>query len=367
VLPDYGGACISEVVPALLHLEDFASGRLEAPAWLPKPLLGAKQVVLLVLDGLGWDQLREKSAHAPFLSSMEGGAITSVVPSTTASGLTSIVTGTSPSAHGLVGYRLKANGEVLNVLKWETPSGDARTTVPPTTFQEAVPFFGHKPPVVCRAEFADSGFTCAHLAGLSLHGWRMPSSMFVEVRNLARSGALFIYAYYDGIDKIAHDKGLGEYFDAELTATDEIAERLFAGLPKGCVLAVTADHGQVEVNDDPIVIEKEILADVTMLSGEGRFRWLDVVPGALERVRDACLRAYGEIAWVRTRDELDTQGWFGEPLRPHIAERLGDVALIARAPVAFFDPDDTGDMRLVARHGSQTRAEMYIPFIALAS
>ena len=47
VLPDYGGGCIANVVPALLEWD-------EAPAWMPAPAVDADQVVLLVLDGLGW-------------------------------------------------------------------------------------------------------------------------------------------------------------------------------------------------------------------------------------------------------------------------------------------------------------------------
>jgi hypothetical protein len=50
-----------------------------------------------------------------------------------------------------------------------------------------------------------------------------------------------------------------------------------------------------------------------------------------------------------------------------VAHRLGDVALVARAPVAFLDPADTGETRLLARHGSLTTAEMYVPLLAWAN
>ena len=59
VLPDYAGACITNIVPALLD------GSTEAPAWIPSAALDAHQVVLLVLDGLGWDQLQERRHLAP--------------------------------------------------------------------------------------------------------------------------------------------------------------------------------------------------------------------------------------------------------------------------------------------------------------
>jgi hypothetical protein len=52
----------------------------------------------------------------------------------------------------------------------------------------------------------------------------------------------------------------------------------------------------------------------------------------------------------------------GEP-SPEVAARLGDVALVPFAPTAFLDPADTGELRLKARHGSLTRAEMAIPLL----
>jgi len=73
-----------------------------------------------VLDGLGWEQFDDYREHMPTLATFEGGPITTVVPSTTATALTSITTGLTPGEHGLVGYRIDIGGEVLNVLRWAT-------------------------------------------------------------------------------------------------------------------------------------------------------------------------------------------------------------------------------------------------------
>jgi hypothetical protein len=43
---------------------------------------------------------------------------------------------------------------------------------------------------------------------------------------------------------------------------------------------------------------------------------------------------------------------------------MGDVALVARDPISFDDPADTGPFRLVSRHGSLTSAEMLVPLLA---
>ena len=47
---------------------------------------------------------------------------------------------------------------------------------------------------------------------------------------------------------------------------------------------------------------------------------------------------YGNCAWVRTKDRID-EGWFeGRFLRSK--ERLGEIALLARDPVAFLDKEN---------------------------
>ena len=365
VPPAYGGACISEVVPTIMRRLERGATR---PSWLAPEVLDAAQVVLLVLDGLGFEQLRARLDAAPVLASMQGGPITSVAPTTTATALSSIATGLTPAEHGVIGYRFRVgDDEVLNVLRWSTASGDARTRVPPASIQTRAPFLGRGVTAVSRTEFCGSGFTEAHLGGVRLAGWRVASSMPVEIAQLLRAGETFVYAYYDGIDKVAHERGLGAHYLAELRATDRLVGDLLGVLPPGAALVVTADHGQVEVLDAPIVLGEEILRGVRLQSGEGRFRWLHVEAGALDDVLAGCAATLGDVAVVASRDELVDSGLFGGPLAPPVAARLGDVALVATAPVAFFDPTDTGEMTLVARHGAMTSAEVFVPLLSASA
>jgi predicted AlkP superfamily pyrophosphatase or phosphodiesterase len=296
---------------------------------------------------------------------MTGGPITTVAPSTTATALTSLTTGLPPAKHGVVGYRVRVQGDdVLNVLRWRTSEGDARSSVPPEDFQLADPFGAVHPPVVTRAEFAESGFTGAHLSGVRFHGWRMPSTLVATVGRLVEEGEPFVYAYYDGVDKVAHEFGLGREYDAEVYAADRITDAIADLLPAGAALVVTSDHGQVDVGDNIVPIASEVLDRVSLLSGEGRFRWLHARPGQRDALADAARRCHGDQAWVRTREEATSEGWFGGELTTDGVSRLGDVVIAARDPVAFLDPADTGEVRLRSRHGSLTPAEMLVPLLA---
>ncbi len=357
-LPDYAGACVANLVPA------FLASPAGPVTWLPEACSDARQVVLLAVDGLGWEQLQERKELAPTLCSMEGGPITTVVPSTTATAMTSLATGLTPGEHGVVGYRIHVHHEILNVLRWTTPAGDARRSIPPHEFQPTPPFCGSRIPVVTRAEFANSGFTTAHLSGAVFHGYRMPSTLLVEILGLLEAGEPFVHAYYDGLDKVGHEYGLDRYFDAELRSVDFLVEHLVAALPPGAVLVVTSDHGQVDVGDDLVSLHSEVFDHLAFQSGEGRFRWLHARPGRARQLLEVTRDHHEEIAWVRSVEEVLDEQWFGPRVSPAARARLGDVALVARDPVSFIDPNDTGPYELVGRHGGLTSAEMLVPLLA---
>ena len=355
-LPDYAGACISNVVPHLLDPSD------DRPDWLPPEAL-AEQVVLLVVDGLGWEQLQDRRALAPTLGSMVGGSITAVAPSTTATALTSITTGLPPGEHGVVGYRMSVDGDVLNVLRWQANGRDVRASLPPEKLQPHEAFGGQRPPVVTRAEFRHTGFTTAHLDRTRIVGWRMPSTLVTEVGRLAGSGEPFVYAYYEGIDKVAHEYGLADHYDAELTAVDRMVGDILEVLPPDVALVVTADHGQVDVGDNLVVPAPEVMSHVHDQSGEGRFRWLHARPGHGRQLLESATAHHADVAWVVGVDEVIDEGWFGPVVTDAARRRLGDVALVARDDVSFVDPADSGPFELVARHGSLTSAEMLVPLL----
>jgi len=354
VRPSYDGAGLTNLVPALLGARPSE--------WLPAVVRDARAVVLLVVDGLGWEAVQNRPTQLLELSSLEGQPITTVVPSTTATALTSITTGLPPSQHGIVGYRVRLDRTVLNVLAWQASNG--RRPPEPFDVQRHPPFLGRSVPVVTKAEFASTGFTEAHLRGGRFLGWRAVSSLVERCRRLIADGEPFVYAYYDGVDKVAHEYGIGEHYQAELIAIDWMIEYLVEVLPRGAVLVITADHGQVDVGDRVIRPHPEVLSLVDFQSGEARFRWLHAVDGGAGELLDAAARHHGDVAWVMSRDQILDGGWFGPKVVDRARERLGDVALVARDDVAFDDPADTGPYDLVGRHGSMTSAEVLVPLLA---
>ena len=186
----------------------------------------------------------------------------------------------------------------------------------------------------------------------------------VEARRLLRAGEPFVYAYYEGIDKVAHEYGLADHYDAELTYVDRLVADLADVLPRGAALVVTSDHGQVHVGDNIVKLDREVLDQVSFQSGEGRFRWLHARSGRADALLAAAVGAHSDDAWVLSQEQMIAEGWFGPVVTDAARSRLGDVALVAKRLVSFHDPDDSGPFELISRHGSLTPAEMLVPLLA---
>ncbi|HEV2310238.1 MAG TPA: alkaline phosphatase family protein, partial [Acidimicrobiia bacterium] len=292
--PAYDGAAVNNLVPALLGARPAA--------WLPDILREAPTVVLLVVDGVGWDAATSQPVERPEFAALEGRAITTVAPTTTASALTSITTGLPPSQHGVTGFRVLVDHAVLNVLSWQSSD---RHPPDPFVVQRFPPFLGRTVPVVTKAEFKSTGFTEAHLRGTRFLGWKTMSGLVERCRLLATAGEPLVYAYYDGVDAVAHAHGLHDgFYEAELRAVDRLIGDLRDVLPDRAVLAVTSDHGQVHVGPEGWRTLAALGDQFERGAGDGRFRYLYAPRGAGRALLDAATDQYADEAWVFSREQL---------------------------------------------------------------
>ncbi len=328
------------------------------PGWLPEAARTAESIVLLLLDGLGADVV--DSAEMPTLSAMDGGAIPTVAPATTAAALTSLATGCLPGRHGVTGFRVRVGSDILNVLRWRTNNG---TAVDPVRFQPRTPFGGDVIPVVGPGQYEHSEFTKAHLRGCDYRAALSRASATELVAREVTTGSPFVYLYDPLVDEVAHRHGLRDgFFDAEVTSADRYIELLLHALPSSTALVVTADHGQVHI-DGWLEPTDAVRSETAITTGDARFRSLYGYPGRAAQLLEHTRAAFERDAWVLTREELVESNWLG-PCTDAARARIGDVVVVPFGPSGVFDPTLPRERGMKSAHGGFDPAETNVPLRA---
>lgn len=332
----------------------------------------ARSGVLCVVDGLGALQLRAHTGHARRLGSLmrRRDVARSVFPSTTAAALTSLLTGTDPGQHGLVGYKvLDPDADILvNQLSgWEREGVDPHTWQRSETVFERAAAEGRPSFAVGPGEYADSGFTRAILRGSEyVPVDNISNRVSVAVRLAAQHDGALVYCYLPEVDKAGHKFGVAS---AQWRAALEDVDGAFmVPIPDDIGLVMTADHGMIDVprfrhvllgEDDPR------WEGVAHVGGEPRMLHVYTEKGADPlRVHARWAADAQNTADVLTRDEAVELGLFGE-VHPDVAPRIGDLLVVSRGIWAYYDDrgTDTRPQKMIGQHGGITPEETIVPLI----
>ncbi|MBM7519924.1 alkaline phosphatase family protein [Nocardioides nitrophenolicus] len=367
--PAYGVRSLGDIVPAAAHALGSPLG--PAPTGLVLP--EASSYVVFLIDGLG-ARLLERYAHAaPYLSSLleSSAPATASVPSTTSTSLTTLGTGLTPGAHGLVGFttRIPGTSELLNALLWDGDVDPVQWQPHQTTFS-SLQAAGVRVTVVNKREFNGSGLTVAAHRGAEYVGVDRVGERIAAV--VAASAAsprqpTLTYVYDGDLDWTGHRWGVASsQWLQQLAMIDHEAEQLREALPADRRLVVIADHGMVDVPASArldVSADDDLRAGVALVGGEARFRHLYCTGGAVPDVVATWRERLGERAEVLSRSEAIGRGWFG-PVDPSVLPRIGDVVVACRGDFAVLSTDGFPyENKLIGMHGSLTPDEMLIPVL----
>jgi hypothetical protein len=331
-------------------------------------------VCLLVIDGLGWELLRDNQAAAPFLSELAVSArpLAAGFPATTVTSLSSLGTGRPPGQHGMLGYqvRVPGTGRLLNGLRWDKAT-DPADWQPGSTIYERAAAEGIAAYRVAPRAFRGSGLSVAAMRGAEYRSADSLGALVAQSAAALREGhRALATVYYGSLDSTGHEWGsTSEAWRYQLGHVDKLAEQLASALPQGTVLHITADHGMVDVApQDRIDADDipELRAGVALLGGEPRARHVYAEPGAELDVLATWREILGARAWVASREEAITAGWFG-PVAEHLAARIGDVVAAPAGPWALVaTKEEPAESSLVGMHGSLTTSDQLVPQLVLA-
>jgi len=382
VLPDYAGGSLLNLM-ASIETVCGGPGRGYAPLRvLPAGFGSARHLVLLLVDGLG-DALLRKSAAGTFLRAHRQGGLTSVFPSTTASAVTTVLTGLAPAAHGLTGWHIYS-GEVDEVIAplplWirgqRHPHAQAERWCKQVFITDPLADrLTRECHVVSPWFICDSPYNRHHTGRAERWPYRGLDGLFDTLESVlrGRDASSYTYAYYGEIDRLGHEYGIdSEEVAADLARLDAALEAFAQRIRDLDVeVVITADHGfldnppdrQIHLADHPMLAQRLSRP----LCGERRMAYAYVKPAAQEGFERCLTEAVGDAVLPVPAQAAVEADWLGPgPRHPRLAQRIGDWVLVLREPWVIIDqvpgerPHDQ-----VGVHGGLSASEMAIPLIYL--
>lgn len=376
-------------------------------------------IVMVLVDGLGWQMLRERAGHTPNLRRLlaDSDYLHTCAPSTTAAALTTLATGVYPGAHAMVGYAVRdpllrghlgaghvpGPGDVFDLITFKNSSHDPLTWQSVPTLIEranAKANAGCGPQLgavsIGRSKFAGSGLSLAAWRGFKHIGVDALDQRPYQAYRAIKEGAKLVYLYVGELDHAGHNHGWhsDKWLEA-LEALDAMVGQLFRRLPAGTRIVLTADHGMVDTDRHhriDLAKEKELAKDVVAVAGESRFLQLYVAddvanaPAASGPARGAAgTQAAGGGVENNERKELaqsvakrwveflgDRAIWVGTdpsplmgPLSPGARAAVGDVLVALNDNWTVVDSrvQSFHATQLIGVHGSLTPVELEVPLI----
>jgi len=356
-----------------------------------------EKVILLLVDALGYFLLRDLMASneqlvwSRFLDRALFSPITSIVPSTTASALTTLWTGEGSAAHGVIGYEMWAKefGMVMNNILHSPSSahgdvgGLVRSGFDPHEFLN-MPLLGthlkaHGIPssAFLHSSIGHSGLSVMQLEDVNLNPYVDEADLCVSLKNFinSREGIReYVYVYYSHVDTLMHrfsdeDARVSLQFNAFSDMFDRgFLQNLTSSAKEKTLLILTADHGSMttprnpryDLQNHPKLMECLVMQPTC----ENRLAFFFVKPGRMGDVR-----AYFEKTWPDEFILLDpnralNEGLFGKgPFKARARERLGDLIVAAKGNAYLWWAKKPNP--LAGRHGGLSDREMLVPFYAL--
>lgn len=382
--PDYHGGSIANLMSSIaLGMGGWETGYPPHEGISLERLSRVRNLVLLVVDGLGYRYLKEQAGDTVLYRHCRG-SLTSVCPSTTATAIPTFLTGVPAQQHGFTGWftYFSEVGSILAVLPYTMRLGripiDDRV-LPPSRLSDLRPLTDHLSAtshLVMPDWIADSTFNRAFSGNARIQPCRGDLDSLVKgVTNAVNAGRErnYIYAYWPEFDSLAHQHGVASEAVArhlrELDrAVSELCDRLQG---TDTLLLVTADHGFVDTSPGRTIrlSAHPELAHTLMMPpcGEPRLAFCYVHPDRTGQFETYVTTELKEAMTLFPSQQLLEQSRFGlgSP-HPRLHDRIGHYALVMKENYILAS-ELAGEQALtpIGVHGGLSADEMYVPLITM--
>jgi len=322
-----------------------------------------RNVVYILVDAMGSEILKRHHQVSTELNKDCVADITSVFPPTTVAATTTVLTGLPPVTTGWLGwcqYVKEVDRSVVFYLNRDYY--DEKTLFKEDISAQAAPV---KKIYEMIEEINPSVKTMEIFPAFSQpHHDTFMKECITIFSACEEEGEHFIYAYWDKLDTVMHDKGPGSIEVNKMLATvEEGYIYLKENLGEDTIIIMIADHGQVGVC--PIELRRYADLWATFIhepSIESRAATFFIQKEKKFEFEQLFLKYFREYFLLFTKEEVKALGLFGEgEEHPKFDEFVGDYLAIAIDHYYFKLSEGTYFMK--GQHAGLLEEEVMVPLI----
>jgi len=289
VYPQYDGLSLINISHTILSHFGAEPFRPTLPNGFYKDLKDTSNVVLFLIDGLGWNLFEKASKTNNFFKTIIKNRkihqITSVFPPSTPAALTSLNTGLTPKEHGIIEWFLyfKNLDSIIRTIPYEkvnTIDDKEKNPLPDNpkilfngkTIFEYLAEKGIRSYCFLPEEYKDTVYTRAVMREGIIVPYSNLKQLMQKLKNkLKNVENSYFYIYIPSVDSLSHDYGPAsinvqkEVIKLANTLKTDFLEKLDDSTAKKTGIILVADHGQFPINPlNTIYIDKyqEIISNL---------------------------------------------------------------------------------------------------------
>ncbi|MHA2141503.1 MAG: alkaline phosphatase family protein [Candidatus Thorarchaeota archaeon] len=379
VKPDYSGKGIVNLMSSIASAVGSDSPYPVLKDDIAADVEGSKNIVLMIVDGLGFDYLSEHGKNTN-LKSFTKDAVTSVFPPSTGSAITTFITGLPPQQHAVTGWYvfLKEYGLMSRILPftsvadWNVLESDIAHVI---DVESLFWKMQRQRTIIVGEQIVDSVFSKQTIGNARRLGYQDLQSFFQTIENTLEQSRepSYIYSYWPELDSIAHILGIrSEEAQGHLQEFDQ-SLGIFIESIQGTdtTLIITSDHGIHDVDRKNLIITSQhpdLLDCLTLpLCGDTRSAYCYVRPSKVSKFERYVGSELGDACDLHKSDSLIDENWFGlfEP-HPKLSSRVGDYTMIFKDGYAILNEFPGQEPpALLGHHGGTSKEEMNVPLIVI--
>jgi hypothetical protein len=374
--PDYNGGSILNLMASIENALGGKSKYKELRGFDKEEIRKAKNVVLIVLDGLGYEFLM-KYGKGSFFNENIIKKITSIFPASTTSAIPMFLTGNPAEVHGMPGWYtfIKEIGTMIIPLPFiSRSSGKPLERIEAKTIFNLSPIFNRikrKSYVVNPSVFSNSDFNICSLGKVKPFWYdkKNVKEFFKKTEKVIKKdkGKKYIYSYFSYPDTLIHPYGSKhkKVQDMFKKMNREIKKFIKSIEGTNTLLIITADHGLYDVSKMFDVKKHPKFEEcLTMpICGDGRCAFAYVKPSKTKQFEKYCRgKLRNALIMYKSKDFVKKFGLVKPGKR--FMERIGDYVLVMKEPWAIRDYlINGGPSQNIGRHGGFSKEEMFVPLI----